>query len=125
MSDKTASVHSFPVMHIAGRQAVRVRGLATPTLKVPARLLGKLVENLGAQVWGTTSTNGPVRPQPIPCRVRQQGSQPAALGYSSVSRSRRVLFRFFVTVRCFRSLLTILPRWGLLCSYAERREVAL
>ena len=26
-------------------------------------------ENLGAQeVWGTTSTNGPVRPQPIPCR---------------------------------------------------------
>jgi len=125
MSDKTASVHSFPVMHIAGRQAVRVRGLATPTLKVPARLLGKLVENLGAQVWGTTSTNGPVRPQPIPCRVRQQGSQSAALGYSSVSRSRRVLFRFFVTVRCFRSLLTILPRWGLLCSYAERREVAL
>jgi hypothetical protein len=68
MSDKTASVHSFPVMHVAGRQAVRVRGLATPTLKVPARLLGKLVENLGAQVWGTTSTNGPVRPQPIPCR---------------------------------------------------------
>jgi len=49
-------VHSFPVMHVAGRQAVRVRGLATPTLKVPARLLGKLVENLGAQVWGTTST---------------------------------------------------------------------
>src|SRR5215208_151579 len=125
MSDKTACVHSFPVMHVAGRQAVRVRGLATPTLKVPARLLGKLVENLGAQVWGTTSTNGPVRPQPIPCRVRQQGLQPAALGYSSVSRSRRVLFRFFVTVRCFRSLLTILPRWGLLCSYAERREVAL
>src|SRR5215212_2475216 len=35
------------------------------TQGTPARLLGKGSENLGAQVWGTTSTNEPVRPQPI------------------------------------------------------------
>ena len=54
------------LVHVAGRQAVQLRGPAI-SVKAPARL-GNLAENLGAQVWGTTSTNGPVRPQPIPRR---------------------------------------------------------
>src|SRR5919107_3237961 len=48
-------------------------------------------------------------------QFKEQGLQLLALGYSVISRSQRVPFRFFVAVRCFRSHLTLLPRWGLLC----------
>ena len=54
-----------------------------------------------------TSTSGPATPQPIPCRVRQQGLQPTAPGYSGVSRPWRVL-RIPGSGEVQRSLLTLL-----------------
>jgi hypothetical protein len=41
---------------------------------------------------GRASTSGPVTQQPIPCRVRQQGVKPPALGCSDVWRSQRAQF---------------------------------
>src|SRR5215212_1708174 len=51
-----------------GARLYECRGPATSTTEGTGPPPRKGLQNLGAQVWGTTSTNGPVTSQPIPYR---------------------------------------------------------